>query len=161
MRLTELSIGVVEEIVRQAHDLEQIYLLNGHRDPHAVAKSVMAAANFSWVAWADGKPVTVFGALEVHKGVWQTYLLTTPEFRKIAIPLTRFAKRTVMPLLFDTLGARRLEALLHEDNVFIHRWVEALGAKREYVKPNYAPDGAAYYGYAICKGTLDSQNQTV
>lgn len=151
MRLTEIDYGVVLEIARQAHDIEQIFTLNGHRDPGAIAKSVMVAANFSWVAWADGKPITVFGALETHKGIWHTYLLTTSDFRKIAVPLTRFVKRTVMPVLFDQLGARRLEAVLHEDNVFIHRWVEALGARKEFVKEQYAPDGKAYYGFVVTK----------
>lgn len=149
MRLTELDIGIVEEIVRQAHDIEQIYLLNGHRDPHVVAKGVMAAANFSWVAWADGRPTTVFGAVELHKGIWQIYMLTTPAFKKIAIPLTRFLKRSVVPILFDQLGCRRLEGLFHEDNVFIHRWVEGFGAKKEFVKESYAPDGKAYFGYVL------------
>ncbi|WP_145670184.1 hypothetical protein [Bradyrhizobium stylosanthis] len=146
--------------MKQAHDLEQIYVLNGHRDPGVLAKVIMAAANFSWVAWGEGKPIAVFGAVEQHKGVWQIYMLTTPDFRKIAIPLTRFLKRTMVPILFDELGCRRLEGFFHEDNVFIHRWVEGFGAKREYVKEGYAPDGKAYFGYAICKGTLDSQNQT-
>lgn len=152
MNLSELNHGVVHEIVCQAHDLEEIYALNGHRDPHVITNNVMAAANFAWVAWADGKPVSVFGATETHAGVWHAFLLTTPDFKKIAIPLTRFAKRTVVPTLFQ-IGAHRIEALLHEKHVFIHRWVESLGAKREFVKQGYAADGSAYYGFAICKGT--------
>lgn len=150
MRLSELNHGVVFEIVRQAHDLEEIYALHGHRDPHAITNTVMAAANFSWVAWADGQPVSVFGATRVHEGVWSAYLLTTPEFRKIAIPLTRFAKRTVVPTLWG-LGAHRIEAFLHEKHVFIHRWVEALGAHKEFVKENYAPDGSDYFGFVLHK----------
>ena len=149
MRLTELDYGVVLEIVKQAHDLEQIFTLNGHRDPGAVAKGVMTAANFSWVAWADGKPTAVFGALEIHKGVWQIYMLTTPDFRKIAIPLTRFLKRIMVPTLFEQLGCHRLEGFFHEDNTFIHRWVEGFGAKKEFVKENYGPDGATYLGYVL------------
>ncbi|WP_208830140.1 hypothetical protein [Bradyrhizobium neotropicale] len=160
MRLSNLDYGVVLQIVENAHDIEQIYTLHGHRDPAVIANSVMAAANFSWVAWADGAPVTVFGAREIYDGVWHTYLLTTADFRKIALPLTKFAKRTVVPTLFEKIGAHRLEAFLHEDNVFIHRWVEALGARREFVKENFSRDGKAYFGYAICKGTIDPQNQT-
>lgn len=157
MRLTELDYGVVLEIVRQAHDLEQVFVLNGHRDPALVAKGVMAAANFSWVAWADGKPVAVFGAIEIHKGVWQIYMLTTPAFPKIAISLTRFLKRVMVPTLFDDLGCRRLEGFFHEANTFIHRWVEGFGARKEFVKENYAPDGAAYVGYVL---QMQSTNPT-
>ncbi|MGZ5923512.1 MAG: hypothetical protein ACXWK2_02955 [Rhizomicrobium sp.] len=160
MRLSELNHDVVFHIVRQAHDIEQIYTLHGHRNPFLVTNAVMAAANFAWVAWVDDEPTTVFGATQVHDGVWNTFLLTTANFGKLALPLTRFAKRTVVPTLFGQLGVHRLEAFLHEKNTHIHRWVETLGARREFVKEGYSRDGAAYYGYAICKGTIDSQNQT-
>jgi hypothetical protein len=156
LRLTELDYGIVLEIVRQAHDIEQIFTLNGHRDPGAVAKGVMAAANFSWVAWADGKPTAVFGAIEIHKGVWQIYMLTTTAFPKIAIPLTRFLKRIMVPMLFDDLGCRRLEGFFHQDNTFIHRWVEGFGATKEFVKKHYAPDGADYVGYVLQRQSTNS-----
>jgi hypothetical protein len=149
MKLSELNHSVVFEIVRQAHDIEQIYTLHGHRNPFVITNNVMAAANFAWVAWADDKPTTVFGAVPIHAGVWSTFLLTTPDFKKLAIPLTRFAKRTVVPTLFEKIGAHRLEAVLHEKNTHIHRWVEALGARKEFVKERYAPDGSAYYGYVL------------
>lgn len=151
MKLSELSHETVFHIVRQAHDIEQIYTLHGHRNPFLVTNAVMAASNFAWVAWVGDEPVTVFGAQPIHDGVWSTFLLTTPEFGKLALPLTRFAKRTVVPKLWE-LGAHRLEAFLHEKNTHIHRWVEALGAHREGVKERYSRDGSAYFQYAIYKG---------
>lgn len=149
MRLSNLEYGVVYAVVTHAQDLEQIYILQGVRDPVPIVRAVMAAANFSWVAWADGRPVAVFGAAPLQDDVWQAYTLATTEFGKVALPLTKFIKRTVLPTLFGEIGVHRLECLLHEANTDIHRWSELLGFRKEFVKENHAPDGAAYYGYSI------------
>ena len=148
MRLSHLEYGVVYDVVTHAQDIEQIYLLRGERDPVPIVRGVMAAADFSWAAWHGGRPVAVFGAAPIQGGVWQVYTLATDEFGKVMIPLTRFGKRTMFPTLFG-LGVYRIECFLHEDNVAVHRWVEILGFKKEFVKECYAPDGAAYHGYCI------------
>jgi hypothetical protein len=77
--------------------------------------------------------------------------LTTDKFPKIAIPLTRFAKKTVVPTLSNELGAHRLQVDLHEANTFIHRWVETLGGRKEGVKERYAPDGSNYLTFVLLK----------
>lgn len=149
MRLSKLEYGVAYDVVTHAHDLEQIYTLRGDRDPVPIVRNVMAAANFSWVAWHGGRPVALFGAAPLRGGVWQAYTLATPEFGKVVAPLTRFIKRTVIPTLFNEVGVHRLECLLHQDNRGIHRWAGMLGFQKEFVKERYAPDGAAYHGYCI------------
>jgi hypothetical protein len=68
----------------------------------------------------------------------------------VALPLTKFVKRGVIPVLFDELGARRLQADLHSRHVFVHRWVEALGARKEGEMRELAPE-ATYFRYALCR----------
>jgi len=138
-------------VVNRAHDLEEIYTLQGHRDPFLITNAAMAYQNFGWVAWAD-EPAAVFGAAPIHAGVWNVFLLATAQFPKVMLGLTQFAKRTVVPKLFDELGAHRLQCDLHEKHKFVHRWVElSFGAWREGVMENYAPDGADYFRYVLSK----------
>ncbi len=151
MNLTPLSHDVVFYIVNRAHDIEEIYTLQGHRNPFVVTNGAMANRDFGWVAWAGEEPVAVFGGAPIHAGVWQMFLMATPQFPKVALGLTRFAKRQVVPKLFGELGAHRLQCDLHEKHTFVHRWVEGFGARREGVMAGYAPDGADYFRYALVR----------
>ena len=149
MRLTNLDHGAVLHVAHNAIDREEIYALIGERNPFLVMNAAMAQRNFSWLAWHDDQPVAVFGGSEALKGIWQMYLFATPLFPKVALGLTRFAKREVVPRLFGEIGAHRLQADLHEKHVYAHRWLETLGAKRESVRAGYAPDGADYFHYVL------------
>lgn len=151
MRLSQLDHAAVLHVVARAHDLEEVYTLNGHRNPFIVMNGIMAHASFAWLVWDGDEPCTVFGAAPGNAGVYKAFLLTTDRFPKIALPLTRFVKRTVIPTLFGDLNAHRLEADLHEKHTHIHRWVEALGAERESVRKQLAPDGSDYFHYALLR----------
>lgn len=151
MRLTHLVHGPVLHVVANAHDIEEIYTLAGHRNPFVVMNAAMAYQNFAWLAWDGEEPVAVFGGSEVHAGVWQMFLMATAAFPKVALGLTRFAKREVVPRLFGELRAHRLQCDLHEKHVFVHRWVEAFGASREGEMRGYAADGATYLRYVLTK----------
>lgn len=146
MRFQEPTAGAVDFIVRNAHDLEEAFTLYGHRDVSAFVFAIMAQP-LRYMVVAD-EPVAVFGGCEIHKGVWQVFLTATKDFPKVALGLTRFAKRQLVPML-GTWGAHRLQCDLHEKHVFVHRWVETFGAKRESVKEHYAADGSNYFHYAL------------
>lgn len=149
MRLTDLTHEAVHHVVTRAHDLEDVYTLHGHRDPFIVTYGAMTYRNFAWVAW-DDEPIAVFGGAPIHAGCWQMFLLATPEFGKVALPLTRFAKREVVPRLW-ALGAHRLQCDLHEKRALVHRWVEGFGARREGTMWGYAPDGSNYFRYTLVR----------
>ena len=152
MRLTTLERAPVDSVVRRAHDLEEVFALRGHHNVSLLVDNVMAHASFAWLAWDEQQPTAVFGAAPAGiDGIWSTFLLTTPDFGKIALPLTRFVKKGVIPVLFGELRARRLQADLHEKHVHIHRWVKTLGAKEEGPMAQWSPDGSTYLRFALCR----------
>lgn len=161
MRLSALESGAVECVVREAHDIEDIFALHGHRNLRMIVDAVMAQAAFAWLAWDGDAPVTVFGASQTAvPAVWSTFLLTRPSFGRVAIPLTRFVKKAVIPVLFGDLHARRLQADLHEKHIHIHRWVKALGAVEEGRMKDYSPCGD-YLRFALCRSSwLDKSDKT-
>lgn len=151
MRLSTLERSAVEHVAAHAHDLEEVFALHGHRNLKIIVDSIMSQASFSWLAWDEDEPIAVFGAFPSGTpGVWMTFLLTTPQFGRIALPLTKFIRKGIIPVLFGELNVRRLQADLHEKHVHIHRWVKTLGAEEEGRMKGYSPDGD-YLRFALCR----------
>lgn len=162
MRLSHCSEACVWDVVEnmRERDKQEIYGLRANEDPALVVRDVMHMANFAWVAWLDDMPQAVFGGGEIRPGVWSMFAFATDKFPRLALGLTRFAKKTVIPTLFDDLGAHRLQCESHEAHKDAHKWLKLLGASSESVLRGYGKDGSDYHMFAICKGTLDSLNQT-
>lgn len=137
----------------RAIDREEVYGLRFVENPFLITNDVMARPEVSWVAWHDQLPAVVFGGVETTPGVWSIYCFATDAFPKLALPLTRFVKKLMLPLLFGTLGAHRLEADSHENHVQAHRWMELCGATREGVKRGRGKTGADYFTFAIVDKT--------
>ena len=154
MILSHCSHDAVLYVARnmRERDKEEIYGLRFEENPFHVVNDVMARSNFSWVAWLDDKPQAVFGGGEVRPGVWSMFAFATDEFPRLALGLTRFATKTVIPTLFGELGAHRLQCESHEAHADAHRWLELLGAGQEAVLRGYGKDGSNYLLFAICKG---------
>lgn len=159
MYLTVPDYDAVLYVVRNLReaDKEEIYALRFHEVPEAVAGEVMARPEMTWVAWHDGVPTAVIGGVEVMPGVWRMHCFGTDYWPKIAIPITRFVKRKIIPLLFGQFGARRLEADSHWSHMEAHRWMEILGCEREGVRQALGKDGSDYVTYVL----LDKTKETV
>lgn len=150
----------------RAIDKHEIYNLRHHENPFHIVNEVMARPEMTWVAWTAGepsllvapKPAVVFGGIEAHPGVWQIHCFGTDDWPKLAIPLTRFVKRTMLPMLFGEFNAHRLEADSIASHVEAHRWMEICGAHREGVKKARGRDRSDYFTYVILG--LDAPNQT-
>jgi len=111
-------------------DKKEIYAVRWTDDPKEIARDCAAYGRFGWIAWHGGEPVAVVGAVPVHPGVWSVYMFATDCFRQIAISLTKFVRRVIIPALVDT-GAHRAECASMEGHAEAHRWLELLGATRE------------------------------
>lgn len=96
--------------------------------PADIADTVMARPELTWVVWHDGLPAAVIGGTENAPGRWLMFCFSTDAFPKVVLPLTRFVRRTMLPLLFNDLGAIRLEAASHRKNVEVHKWLGLCGA---------------------------------
>lgn len=134
----------------RARDREEIYGLRFTDNPFVITNEVMAQPSFAWVAWHDRLPAAVFGGMERHPGVWSMFAFGTDSFGHIARPLTRFAKTSVIPRLWE-LGAHRLQADSHEKHREAHLWLERLGARRESVRVAYGRNGSNYFHYVLAK----------
>lgn len=163
MMISECSHEAVLHVARnmRARDKEEIYGLRRRENPFDIVNDVMAQP-LAWVAWLDGMPAAVFGGCEMRPGVWSMFAFATDEFPRLALPLTRFALKQVIPRLFRDLGAHRLQCESHEKHADAHRWLHHLGATRESVKVGFGKDGSNYFEFVIVKskGTIDSQYPT-
>lgn len=151
MILTHCSHDTVLHVVKnmRERDKEEIYNLRFDDNPYTILNDVMAQSNFAWVAWVDDRPTAVFGGAPTHPGVWSMFCFATDEFPRLALGLSRFAIKTVVPTLFGEIGAHRLQCDSHERHVSAHKWLKLLGAEREAVKVGYGRDGANYYSFVI------------
>lgn len=155
MYLTPPDYEAVLHVVRHMRDVdkEEIYALRFHENAEAIASEIMLRPEMTWVAWKDGVPAAVFGGVETMPGVWRIHAFGTDQWKKIIIPLSRFIKKKMLPLLFDTFGARRLEADSHWSHMEAHRWMEMFGAEREGVRQALGKDGSDYVTYVILDKT--------
>jgi hypothetical protein len=153
MILSECTHDTVLHVARNMRDRdrEEIYNVRWDDNPFTIVNDVMARREFSWVAWRDQMPCAVIGGMLVHPGVWSMYCFATDDFPRVAIGLTRFAGKTLVPTLFDKVGAHRLQCDSHEKHVDAHRWLSTFGAELESVKRAYGRDGADYFTFAIVR----------
>ena len=163
MRLTDLTPDTVAYVVSRmrAADREEIYATRWSDDPARVVADCMALASFSWVAWHDAKPCAVGGAAAVQPGVFSVYLFATDDFPKIALSVTRFARRDGMRALFKSVGARRLQCDSHINHVEAHRWLQGNGFLAEGIRRAYGKDGSDFIHYALCRADwVDKHDNT-
>jgi hypothetical protein len=151
MILSHCSHEPVLHVVKnmRERDREEIYNLRWDDNPFTILNDVMARKNFAWVAWLDERPAAVFGGAPLHPGVWSMFCFATDDFPRLALGLSRFAIKTVVPTLFGEMGAHRLQCDSHEKHVSAHKWLKLLGAEREAIKAGYGRDGANYFSFVI------------
>lgn len=99
------------------------------------------------VAWADELPVAVMGGVPVHPTLYNGYMFATDRFPVIGLPMTRWCRHGFFPGL-RRLGARRVEAHSIEGHTSAHRWIEAIGAKKESVVPQFGMNGETFIRFA-------------
>lgn len=160
MRLSHCTHATVFHVAAnmRAVDKEEIYGLRWEENPFVITQEVMAQSMFAWVAWDGETPCAVIGGAPTHPGVWQMFMFATDSFPRIALGLTKFVLRGMLPQLWGELNAHRLEADSHEKHTEAHRWLERLGAYLESRKQDYGRDRADYRHYVLLK-PVDRQNQ--
>lgn len=158
MILSHCSHETVLHVARNMRDRDkqEIYNVRWHDSPFDLMNAVMSQRDFAWVAWLDGAPVAVFGGIPAHPGVWNMFAFATDAFPRLALGLTRFATKTVIPTLFQQMEAHRLQCDSHEKHTDAHQWLERMGARRESVKVAFGKDGADYFTYTVTKKSTKS-----
>ncbi len=78
----------------------------------------------------DMTPVCVGAAVMARPNVVTLLFFATKDFKKIALPATRFIKKQFLARLVAT-GVHRIEAVSLAGYSEAHKWLEALGLKQE------------------------------
>ncbi len=132
-------------------DADEIYNVIDPPEPDYLVDLVMSQSDLAWMGLNDmGMPVVALGATETHRGLFDVWMFATDRLTDISVPFHRAVKRWYIPLLFE-LGARRLQCRSAESHVEAHRWLEALGAKREGELAGYGKNGQTYYLYGLSR----------
>lgn len=143
MNLRKLNLLDVAYVCRnlRAADQREIFATRRADDPDALAVEIIRYwGPVGWVA-ADGpRPVALIGATETWPGVWSAWMMATEEFPVVALGLTKWVKRAMMPGLVD-LGAVRCEARSIDGHDHAHRWLRMLGAVQEARLRRYGRNG--------------------
>lgn len=126
-------------------DKKEIYATRWNDDPSDVAQDCVWLGEFGWIA-SDPEPIAVIGAGPCHPGVWNVHMFATDNFSKIAISLTKFVKRVIIPSLAAS-GAHRVECKSMDGHEDAQRWLEFLGAQRESTLPEYGREAEDFHLY--------------
>lgn len=132
-------------------DADEIYNVIEPPDPDFLVDLVMAQSDQAWMGFTDGgMPVVALGATEAHHGIFEAWMFATDRLPDIALPFHRTVTRWYIPHLFE-LGARRIQCRSADTHTEAHRWLEALGFKKEGALSRYGKDGQTYYLYGLSR----------
>lgn len=128
-------------------DRREVFATRWDDDPNILAMDTMRWGNLTRVAWNGERPVAVIGAIEIWPTVWSVWMYGTDEFPSVGLGVTRFVRDTLIPEIIGA-GFRRAECKSLEGHTDAHRWLEALGARREG-EPllNYGKRGETFHTY--------------
>ena len=134
-------------------EVEQYEALTfGEYDPEAAATAFWRAGKWALaVAHPDGRPAAAGGYEEVAPGVWQSWMVGTPDgWREMWVDIHR-ATRYLTEALVDSGLARRLQTNVLAKRSEARAWYERLGLIYEGTMVGFAAGGedVAFYGRKI------------
>lgn len=109
-----------------------------------------SSQGLAWCAWIDDTPVCAFGVTRLFHGLGSAWAYLSPQGVRTIPAVTRFAMKTVRPLLIAE-GFRRIEVRTAIDHDISHRWLERLGFTKEGIAVDYGRDGLDFATYAATK----------
>ena len=126
-------------------DKKEIYATRWNEDPAELARQCCATGDFGWVAGIE-RPIAAVGAVPVHPNVWSVWCFATDEFPRIALSLTRYVKKAMIPALVES-GAHRAACASIEGHTDAQKWLELLGARRECTHRALGKNGEDFHVY--------------
>lgn len=131
-------------------DFREFSAVSAAKDRAELAAAL--ADRFGWRddligAYAGEEPVAVGALVEARPNVVSLLFLANDRFPAIAFALTRF----IVQRLFRAIrrdGVHRIECVSSAEHTDAHRWIEALGLKKEAEMPGYGRAGETFFMYA-------------
>ena len=150
MMLTEINFSdllYIASNMREA-DRKEIFATRWDDSPEELARQgcLSLVTKFGFIASLDGKPIAAIGAFPVHPGMWNVWMFATDDFPKIGLSFTRWVKRFFVTTLHKK--TRRAECRSDASHHFAHRWMEAVGGKKEATLSRFGKEGQDFYLYA-------------
>lgn len=134
----------------RAADAHEIFSTSNADSPEAYVEDMMVlkrAGLAGWVASRDGVPIAALGLMPMWQNVVTVWMFATDDFPKIAMHLTRFVRRNLVPAL-TAGGVHRAQCFSMNGHVMAQRWLEILGAKREGVAKGFGKSGEDFTLYS-------------
>jgi hypothetical protein len=117
-------------------------------DAAELAERMVAFSRFGCVAATeDGTPTAVLSAVETHPGAYQVGMFATQAWPLVALGLTRWIHRTMIPAML-AVGGHRAECRSIATHTEAHRWLESLGFACEAVLPDCGKGRETFHQYA-------------
>jgi len=104
-------------------------------------------AHDAFCAYQGDIPVAVGAMVEHRPNVVTLMFFATAELPMIGAALTRWIRQRLFPQ-YRARGVHRIECASIDGYVSVHRWVQALGLKREAVMPKYGRGGETFIQFA-------------
>jgi hypothetical protein len=118
-----------------------------------VQEAALGFANRSgpnWVLCAGDQPLCIAGFDYIRPGVWQDWMITTPDcWGPYWRSVTKHTKR-VMDAMLET-EAHRLQCVSLRSRIQAHKWYRVLGLKQDGILPGYGADGQDAILFSRCK----------
>ncbi len=124
----------------RSHDPTEIFAVRFDDRPEDLAATTMQLTGSSWIVYRGLEPVAVLGITPITPGGWGAWAFGTNAFPKVAISLTRFIKKGIIPSLLAS-GAKHVQMLVWTEYHQARKWLRGFGAKEEAVIPNLGKGG--------------------
>lgn len=110
-------------------------------DPNTFAARLSLAAGPSWVLCDGDSPIAVAGFSMERPGVWQDWMVSTPEAWSPANwrGTTRYVRNVMGGMLKSE--AHRLQCISLRSRIRAHEWYRLLGLRQEGILEAYGVDG--------------------
>ena len=139
-------------------DKREVFATRWDDDASELCDAIISGGEFGWIAGQD-LPVAAFGAIPTWQGNWQVWMFATDRWPEVALGVTRFIKKVMIPALEES-GCHRAECRSMEGHDVAHRWLESLGAYKESELPHYGRNGETFYLYRWTRPITQPHSKT-
>lgn len=129
-------------------------------DRDTMALQIASKSGPSWVLCGDGNLICAAGYDYVRPGVWQDWMINTPEaFGQHWRSTTKHVRRG-MDAMLDQTDAHRLQCISLASRIHAHRWYAVLGLAPEGTLRAYGANGEDAIMFARVKDGKQQQRTT-
>jgi hypothetical protein len=129
-------------------DQREVQAIQWDDSPENIAKHAYEMGQPSWVVCAKNplEPAYAFGLTADRPGVWSVWGFGTNRFPEVALSVTRWCYRAIVPAL-PKIG-HRVECYCLAEKTDAHRWLERLGGVEEGTLRGYGRNGEDFKIFA-------------